>query len=82
MSPDDLFGALRVCAAACSGAGDCPVPEGMYDADVTCVGGRCRLDCTDAAGFPLPVPQSCPGGMICVADDLLTGTSYCYDDGV
>lgn len=82
MSTPGLLGPLRVCSPACSDAGDCPVPEGTYDADVVCTEGRCRIDCTEMEDFPLPTPQSCPEGMACIADEFPSVTSYCYDDGL
>jgi len=70
---------LRVCARACGDTSDCPVPEGMYEADVLCVEGRCRIDCTSE--FPL-VQQTCPAGMTCIAEDFPGLAEYCYDDGL
>jgi hypothetical protein len=80
LAPAGLQAPLRVCAPNCVDVSDCPIPESMYEADLACVDGRCRLDCT-AEGFPLPIPQTCPIGMICVADDVPSLASYCYDDG-
>jgi hypothetical protein len=80
MSPVVLVDPSRVCAPACGNADDCPVPEGSYDADVSCVAGRCRIDCTEVDAFPLP--RSCPANMLCVADEFPSATSYCYDDGL
>lgn len=79
MSPAFLVAPLSVCAPACGVMSDCPVPEGTYEADVTCVAGRCRIDCT-SVGFPFPIQQTCPTAMTCIADDLALA-EYCYDDG-
>ena len=78
MSPAEIMDPLPVCAPSCSDVPDCPVPEGSYEADVVCVDGRCRLDCTTE----LLVQQTCPEGMTCVANDILGLVEYCYDDGV
>lgn len=78
MTTDLLLGSFDVCAPDCTNAGDCPVPAGSYDATPTCDTGQCRLDCT--AILPLPLPRSCPGGMVCVADPSLTSQS-CYPAG-
>jgi len=78
-SPALLEDPLRVCARACGDSSDCPVPEGAYEADVTCVEGRCRIDCT--AEFPL-VQQTCPTGMTCIAEEFPGLAEYCYDDGI
>jgi hypothetical protein len=77
-TPPVLEAPLGVCSPDCLAVGDCPVPEGTYDAAVSCVEGRCRLDCTEE--LPL-VPRTCPSGMTCAAGDLLGVASYCYDDG-
>jgi hypothetical protein len=76
MSPaTEEQGPLRVCAPECADTLECPVPEGNYDAVVDCVEGRCRLDCSGL------LPLTCPTGMTCVADELPSLSSYCYDDG-
>ncbi len=78
MAPALLEEPLRVCARACGDNSDCPLPEGAYEADVMCVEGRCRIDCTSE--FPL-VQQTCPTGMTCIAE--VPGLAeYCYDDGL
>jgi hypothetical protein len=64
-----------VCAPACIDTGDCPVPEGDYQAVVRCVTGICRLDCTPVLFAPL---RTCPASMICIAPQL--GVAFCHDD--
>jgi hypothetical protein len=63
-----------VCAPACVDVGDCPVPEGKYEAVLTCVTSSCRLDCTPVLFAAL---LTCPSGMTCVAP--LLGNAYCFD---
>jgi hypothetical protein len=62
-----------VCAPTCTVVGDCPVPEGTYDAVLQCVEGYCRLDCTPVVFQPL---LSCPAPMTCIG--ALFGQSYCH----
>ena len=67
----------NVCAPACVDVGDCPVPDGTYDAVLGCVSGYCRLDCTPVLFAEL---LTCPSGMACIAP--LLGSAYCHDDGM
>jgi hypothetical protein len=62
-----------VCAPACVDVGECPKPEGSYEATLACESGICRLNCTPVLFAPL---LSCPTGMTCVAP--LFGTAYCH----
>jgi len=71
------FTTLSVCAPACIDVGDCPVPEGTYEATPVCESGYCKIDCTAAFLQPL---LTCPTGMTCVVP--LGGISHCHDDGV
>jgi hypothetical protein len=64
-----------VCTPACVDVGDCPVPEGDYEAEVACVTGGCFLDCTPVLFEPL---LSCPEGMLCVSAQL--GVAFCHAD--
>jgi hypothetical protein len=67
-----------VCAPMCVETADCPVPEGMYEAALTCVTpGYCALDCTPVLFGPL---KTCPTGMTCISGAF--GISYCHDDGM
>ena len=62
-----------VCAPACVDVGDCPVPDGSYEASVICDVGFCRLDCTPVLFAAL---LTCPADMTCIAP--LLGTAYCH----
>src|SRR5690606_31619057 len=49
------FAAAGVCAAACQDEGDCNVPDGEYEATLTCTAeGHCKLDCAPEGAPPLP----------------------------
>lgn len=65
-----------VCAPACVDVGQCPKPEGSYEAVLGCVNGSCQLDCTPVLFSPL---LTCPTGMTCTAP--LLGTAYCNYSG-
>lgn len=71
------FVTATVCAPACIDVGDCPVPDGSYQATVRCDAGYCKIDCTPLPFAPL---LTCPTGMVCIAP--LFGISHCHDDGV
>jgi len=66
-----------VCAPACIDIGDCPVPEGSYEAVVACVTGYCRLDCTPVLFAAL---LTCPTGLTCI--DPLFGAATCHHEGM
>jgi len=65
-----------VCAPPCAQASDCPVPEGNFEAVLTCETGFCLLDCTPVLFAPL---LSCPRQMTCIAP--LIGQAYCHANG-
>jgi hypothetical protein len=65
-----------VCAPACVDVGECPTPEGSYEALLGCLNGSCMLDCTPVLFLPL---LTCPTGMSCISP--LFGTAYCQNDG-
>ena len=71
------FPTSTVCAPACVNTSDCPVPEGMYEAKMTCATGYCQLDCTPVVFAPL---LTCPTGMTCIVTGL--GVALCHDDGM
>lgn len=64
-----------VCANPCTTASDCPVPEGSYEARVSCLLNYCGLDCTPILFAPL---LTCPEGMTCLTDPF--GNSLCHAD--
>jgi hypothetical protein len=66
-----------VCAPACVQPSDCPVPDGNFEAVLTCELGFCRLDCTPVLFAPL---LTCPPRMTCVAP--LLGPAYCHARGM
>jgi hypothetical protein len=66
-----------VCEPSCVDVGECPVPDGSYEAVLSCVQGGCRLDCTPVLFGAL---LTCPAGMTCIAP--LFGAAYCHADGM
>ncbi len=70
---------FTVCAPKCLNDTDCPVPSGSYTANVACVTGYCKLDCTPA---PVTDPlRTCPTGTACIVTTWGQAAS-CHDDGM
>ncbi|MDD9934822.1 MAG: hypothetical protein OXT09_14530 [Myxococcales bacterium] len=63
-----------VCVPACIDVGDCPVPDGTYEATPTCDNGYCKLDCTPVL---FAAPLTCPADLVCIAP--LFGISHCHN---